>query len=1160
LNGCGSEIRQKEREDKMNGCARRYPVYFLVLFILVGFAGGVQAAFPIANQSYQELKPSVAYNSQDREFISAYLILNSESTWELKARRFDISGNPIGGELSPLAGIVHFAGGRPDIEYSPQSNTYYIAVPLHIAIFPFVWDHVVGLEVDAAGNRIGDADWLFNDGVFSNLHMRSILDFESPTIVRVTHNSLLDEFLVTFRRGASEFNGNTQQWEQQRIEVLGQRVNSAGLVGSVIELSREDKELESTGWQDIDVLDTRPDAHAIGYAPIATLPYGGRYLFKYGDKLRLLDVDGNVVRVSVPATIGGVPQKLYRDDILINMGETSYEPEGSFDIAYGRIEDEFGQLRDRFLLIWLDYGNDCSTWVDPYSCYPSDLKWDGVWGTYIDPTLIDYPWEEPKEGLFPISDLCSWNGFDEYRHYGRGTSVAYSEQRKAFLVAWYMAPNEFAQPSCLKGSQIRAAWVAYYVEHSSYPPLPNANFTLSDVTDPICDQTSGLDHCISKEDPAYPDVAAGAAVVWQQNDLSVVTDLDIYGSMLPWVTEDDDGDGVNNLADNCMAISNAGQADADQDGYGDACDNCVDIANPNQADTDGDGIGDVCDTCPDNPIPDTDGDGYCGSNDNCPDITNADQADTDYDDVGDACDICPGGNDALDGDGDGIPDDCDTCPDYAGPDTDGDGYCGTSDCDPNNPLVHPGAFDFPSDGIDQDCSGTDASCADTGGSALAIEQQYDQFDYVDYREIDQYSHMTHGDFRHIDVQQTTDGGFVFAGTIVDNGVKAHLVKTDGQGNIQWEKKYQYGLENHVFSVRKTNDGGYVLLGWATRTAADHSQQIDMCLIKTDGLGNKLWAKYYGDPDRDEIGQAVVQTSDHGFALFGFTEPGNNGDFLLVKTDANGNVDWQKTYGGEGAEEGYSLQQTSDGGFALFGSTNSYGTGDTDMYLVKTDANGNLGDSFPGTWEKTYAYGDNTWDRGIAVEQTADGGFILGGRGDLVKTDLNGNKSWSKWFGHGDLDISLYSVHQTTNGEYILYGRSYGWTTDAYGYVIIKRNATGDYLWFDYNLNGTRGHYLQQTTDGGYVLINKFNNRIPHLVHWLPDADNDTISNPCDNCPGGDDTQDSDSDGIPDACDQEGDSDNDGDVDGSDVGTWPTKVLTNLAEYAANFGKVFTQSQ
>jgi len=95
-------------KDTVNCYARRYHIYIFVLLFLFGFTGKVQAAFPLANQSYQELKPSIAYNSQDHEFMSAYLILNMEGTRELKARRFDINDILIGGELSSLVGVVHF--------------------------------------------------------------------------------------------------------------------------------------------------------------------------------------------------------------------------------------------------------------------------------------------------------------------------------------------------------------------------------------------------------------------------------------------------------------------------------------------------------------------------------------------------------------------------------------------------------------------------------------------------------------------------------------------------------------------------------------------------------------------------------------------------------------------------------------------------------------------------------------------------------------------------------------------------------------------------------------------------------------------------------------------------------------------------------------------
>jgi len=104
-----------------------------------------------------------------------------------------------------------------------------------------------------------------------------------------------------------------------------------------------------------------------------------------------------------------------------------------------------------------------------------------------------------------------------------------------------------------------------------------------------------------------------------------------------------------------------------------------------------------------------------------------------------------------------------------------------------------------------------------------------------------------------------------------------------------------------------------------------------------------FAKTYGGSSAEHA-YSVQQTSDGGYIVAAYTNSFGAGDWdiFLVRTDAFGNVQWAKTYGGTGNDYAYSFQQTSDGGYILAGWINSFGAGSWDIFLVKTDANGNIG--------------------------------------------------------------------------------------------------------------------------------------------------------------------------------------------------------------------------
>jgi hypothetical protein len=289
------------------------------------------------------------------------------------------------------------------------------------------------------------------------------------------------------------------------------------------------------------------------------------------------------------------------------------------------------------------------------------------------------------------------------------------------------------------------------------------------------------------------------------------------------------------------------------------------------------------------------------------------------------------------------------------------------------------------------------------------------------------------------VQQTTDGGFIVAGSTTSFGsgdYDFYLIKTDSVGDTLWTRTYGDDSIDYGFSVQQTNDGGFIIGGWSLNGLSGY----DFHLVRTDSSGETLWTRFYGDIITEDFGYSVKQTSDGGFIFTGWlynVDPYFPAVIYMIKTDSTGATQFTGGYGGLGWDESYSVQQTSDEGYVIAGFTSSFGSGGYDVYLIKTNSSGDT------LWTQTF--GGTSGDEGRSVQQTSDEGYIISGSTGsfgvgssdvyLIKTDSLGNILWTRTYGGIASDIG-YSVQQTTDGGYIIGGK---YRNDVY---LIKTDGDG----------------------------------------------------------------------------------------------------------------------
>ncbi len=341
--------------------------------------------------------------------------------------------------------------------------------------------------------------------------------------------------------------------------------------------------------------------------------------------------------------------------------------------------------------------------------------------------------------------------------------------------------------------------------------------------------------------------------------------------------------------------------------------------------------------------------------------------------------------------------------------------------------------------------------------------------YIDGKKVKEY---TSGPYKYSwDSSKATDGMHTITVEAVDRSgnvaTKSMTGIMDKIKDVSWQKTFGGEDDDEANSIQQTTDGGYIVAGW---TYSFGSEGYDVYILKLNSKGEVEWQKTFGGEDDDEA-NSIQQTTDGGYIVAGWTESFGSGgyDVYILKLNSKGEVEWQKTFGGEDYDKANAIQQTTDGGYIVAGSTYSFGSGEKDVYILKLNSKGEV------EWQKTF--GGKSYDVANSIQQTTDGGYIVAGdsSGDvyILKMNAKGDLEWQKTFG-GEYNYEAKSIQKTTDGGYIVAGVA-GWTRlfgseekDAY---ILKLKSKGDLEWqktfsedwFD------EANSIQQTTDGGYIV-------------------------------------------------------------------------------------------
>lgn len=290
---------------------------------------------------------------------------------------------------------------------------------------------------------------------------------------------------------------------------------------------------------------------------------------------------------------------------------------------------------------------------------------------------------------------------------------------------------------------------------------------------------------------------------------------------------------------------------------------------------------------------------------------------------------------------------------------------------------------------------------------------------------------------------THDGGLCTAGRTASKGAGLEdvwLVRVSGAGRLLWDRTYGGAAIDRARAIIETEDGHLVVAG---ATESRGAGEFDAWVLKLTASGEPVWERHFGRAATDWA-SAVVETRDGGYAVAAYTQDAPDAPFdgWVIKLDADGELQWQRRYGGTDTDWPNAIAETRDGGLVIVGHTESAGAGGADFWVLKLSAVGER------LWETTF--GGAGLDYASTVTATRDGAIIVGGLtrsratgfdSRVLKLAADGRVIWDATLG-GDRDDWIRAIVETRDGDLALAGYTMSAGAGLYDVWLLRLDADG----------------------------------------------------------------------------------------------------------------------